>query len=60
MSQGLFRQQAIKHQSARLDGEVVIAQPVSSSLLTGALVLVVAALVVLCTEMIELLALNSF
>ena len=46
MSQGLFRQQAIQHQSARLDGEVVIAQPVSSSLLTGALVLVVTALLI--------------
>jgi membrane fusion protein len=46
VSQGLFRQQAIKHQSARLDGEVVIAQPVSSSVLTGALVLVVTALVI--------------
>ncbi|WP_337842747.1 HlyD family efflux transporter periplasmic adaptor subunit [Rheinheimera sp.] len=45
MSQGLFRQSAIKHQSARLDGEVVIAQPVSSSLLTAALLAVVTVLV---------------
>lgn len=45
MSQGLFRQSAIKHQAARLDGAVVIAQPVSTSVLTGTLVVVVIALV---------------
>lgn len=32
--QGLFRASAVKQQSARLDGDVIIAQPVSSSLLT--------------------------
>ncbi|QBL10375.1 HlyD family efflux transporter periplasmic adaptor subunit [Rheinheimera sp. D18] len=43
---GLFRANAVKQQSARLDGDVIIAQPVSSSLLTGILLCVIVAIVV--------------
>ncbi|MFN4053614.1 MAG: HlyD family secretion protein [Alishewanella aestuarii] len=43
--QGLFRENAIKQQSARLDGDVIIAQPLSSTLLTAILVCVVLALI---------------
>ncbi len=43
---GLFRANAIKQQSARLDGDVIIAQPVSSSLLTIILLCVVVAIIV--------------
>ena len=43
--QGLFRANAVKQQSARLDGEVIIAQPVSSTLLTVTLLLVVIVIV---------------
>ena len=32
--QGLFRANAVKQQGARLDGEVIVAQPVSSTVLT--------------------------
>ncbi|OCW98085.1 HlyD family secretion protein [Alishewanella sp. HH-ZS] len=39
--QGLFRANAVKQQSARLDGDVIIAQPLSSTLLTVILVGVV-------------------
>lgn len=42
--QGLFRANAVKQQSARLDGDVIIAQPLSSTLLTVILVGVVLAL----------------
>ncbi|WP_423187516.1 HlyD family secretion protein [Alishewanella sp. d11] len=42
---GLFRANAVKQQSARLDGDVIIAQPLSSTLLTVILVGVVLALV---------------
>jgi membrane fusion protein len=44
--QGLFRAKAIKQQSARLDGEVIIAQPLSSSLLTLILCAVVLVIVI--------------
>lgn len=43
--QGLFRANAVKQQSARLDGEVIIAQPLSSTLLTVTLLLVVIVIV---------------
>jgi len=43
--QRLFRANAIKQQSARLDGDVIIAQPLSSILLTAILVCVVLALI---------------
>lgn len=43
--QGLFRANAVKQQSARLDGDVIIAQPLSSTLLTVILVGVVLALI---------------
>jgi membrane fusion protein len=43
--QGLFRANAVKQQSARLDGDVIIAQPLSSTLLTVILVCVVLALI---------------
>ena len=39
--QGLFRANAVKQQGARLDGDVIIAQPLSSTLLTVILVGVV-------------------
>lgn len=42
---GLFRANAVKQQSARLDGDVIIAQPVSSSLLTTVLLCVVIAII---------------
>ena len=42
--QGLFRANAVKQQSARLDGDVIIAQPLSTTLLTVILVGVVLAL----------------
>lgn len=41
VEQGLFRANAVKQQSARLDGDVIIAQPLSSTLLTVILVGVV-------------------
>jgi membrane fusion protein len=41
---GLFRANAVKQQSAKLDGDVIIAQPVSSSLLTLVLLCVVVAI----------------
>lgn len=44
--QGLFRANAVKQQSARLDGEVIIAQPLSSSVLTLILFGVVVIIVV--------------
>lgn len=44
--QGLFRANAVKQQSARLDGDVIIAQPLSSSLLTAILLGVVVAIIV--------------
>ena len=43
---GLFRANAVKQQSARLDGDVIIAQPVSSSFLTTVLLCVVIAIIV--------------
>ncbi|CAM3926087.1 HlyD family secretion protein [Rheinheimera salexigens] len=39
--QGLFRANAVKQQGAKLDGDVIIAQPLSSSVLTAILVCVV-------------------
>ena len=42
--QQLFRANAVKQQSARLDGEVIIAQPLSSSLLTVILLGIVLAI----------------
>jgi len=42
--QGLFRAAAVKQQAARLDGEVIIAQPLSSSVLTIVLLLSVVAI----------------
>jgi membrane fusion protein len=50
---GLFRANAVKQQSARLDGDVIIAQPVSSSFLTIVLLCVV-------TAIIAFLSLTSF
>ncbi|HAW91662.1 MULTISPECIES: HlyD family secretion protein [unclassified Arsukibacterium] len=44
--QGLFRANAVKQQSARLDGDVIIAQPLSSTVLTTILLCVVVAIVV--------------
>lgn len=44
--QDLFRQEAIKAQSNKLDGEVIIAQPVSATLLTLSLMAAVAAVFV--------------
>lgn len=44
--QGLFRANAVKHLSARLDGDVIIAQPLSSTVLTTILLCVVVAIVV--------------
>lgn len=44
--QGLFRANAVKQQSARLDGDVIIAQPLSSTMLTAILLCVVVAIVV--------------
>nr|WP_178089578.1 HlyD family efflux transporter periplasmic adaptor subunit [Rheinheimera lutimaris] len=41
----MFRVNAVKQQSARLDGDVIIAQPVSSSLLTIVLLCVIIAIV---------------
>jgi len=41
MSQGLFRQSAVSHQSNRLDGEVVVMQPVAVSLLLTVLLVVI-------------------
>ncbi|MFC3123139.1 HlyD family efflux transporter periplasmic adaptor subunit [Agaribacter flavus] len=41
MSNGLFRENAVKHQSAKLDGEVNIAQPLSSQILLLSLLIVV-------------------
>ncbi|WP_419571549.1 HlyD family secretion protein [Rheinheimera sp.] len=38
MTQGLFRPHAVQHQSSRLEGSVVVLQPVSASLLTLLLV----------------------
>ena len=51
--QGLFRVNALKQQAAKLDGDVIIAQPLSSSVLTLVLLLLVALLV-------SFLALSSF
>jgi len=45
-AQGLFRANAVKQQSARLDGDVIIAQPLSSTVLTTILLCVVVAIVV--------------
>ncbi len=42
----MFRANAVKQQSARLDGEVIIAQPISTSLLTLILLGVVVAIVI--------------
>lgn len=42
---GLFRANAVQQQSARLDGDVIIAQPVSSSFLTTVLLCVVIAII---------------
>jgi membrane fusion protein len=39
--QGLFRANAVKQQSARLDGDVIVAQPLSITLLTAILLAVV-------------------
>lgn len=44
--QGLFRANAVKQQSARLDGDVIIAQPLSSTVLTTILLCVVVAIMV--------------
>ncbi|WP_213995171.1 HlyD family efflux transporter periplasmic adaptor subunit [Arsukibacterium sp.] len=44
--QGLFRANAVKQQSARLDGDVIIAQPLSSTVLTTILLCVVVAIIV--------------
>ncbi|MDP5133934.1 MAG: HlyD family efflux transporter periplasmic adaptor subunit [Paraglaciecola sp.] len=44
--QGLFRANAVKQQSARLDGDVIIAQPLSSTVLTTILLCVVVAILV--------------
>ncbi len=44
--QGLFRANAVKQQSARLDGDVIVAQPLSSTLLTAMLLAVVLALLI--------------
>lgn len=43
--QGLFRVNAVKQQSARLDGDVIIAQPISSTILTAILLCVMLAIV---------------
>ncbi|MEN3158813.1 hypothetical protein ABC502_10565 [Alkalimonas sp. NCh-2] len=51
--QGLFRANALKQQAAKLDGDVIIAQPLSSSVLTIILMLLVFMLV-------AFLALSSF
>ncbi|SEA43831.1 HlyD family efflux transporter periplasmic adaptor subunit [Alkalimonas amylolytica] len=51
--QRLFRVNAVKQQAAKLDGDVIIAQPLSSSVLTIALLLLVSIL-------ITFLALSSF
>ncbi len=51
--QGLFRAAAVKQQATRLDGEVIIALPLSSSLLTIVLLLVVVVI-------ISFLSLTSF
>lgn len=40
VQQGLFRVNAIKQQSACLDGDVIIAQPISSAILTAILLCV--------------------
>lgn len=49
--QGLFRANAIKQQSARLDGDVIVAQPLSSSLLTLILCVVLLVIVIfLCVS----------
>lgn len=46
MNKGLFREQAIRHQSAKLDGEVTIAQPLRTNVLLTSLLLVVVAVCV--------------
>lgn len=51
--QGLFRQEAVKNQSARLDGEVLVAQPISASLL-------ILLLLILAASLITFLCLSSF
>ncbi|MCC5827195.1 HlyD family efflux transporter periplasmic adaptor subunit [Alkalimonas sp.] len=43
--QGLFRANAVKQQAAKLDGDVMIAQPLSSSVLTITLLLLVSILI---------------
>ncbi|WNO59763.1 HlyD family secretion protein [Rheinheimera sp. MMS21-TC3] len=44
--QGLFRANAVKQQGAKLDGDVIVAQPLSSSVLTIILVVVVIIIVI--------------
>lgn len=44
INNGLFRPEAVKHQSAKLDGEVVIAQPLAAKLLLLSLLITVAIL----------------
>ncbi|EGN74776.1 multidrug resistance efflux pump [Idiomarina sp. A28L] len=46
---GLFRESAIKEQAGRLEGDVIIAQPLSNSVLTLILLLLVAALITFLT-----------
>lgn len=53
LNNGLFRANAVRQQAAKLDGDVIIAQPLRSSVLTMALLLLVAIL-------ITFLALSSF
>ena len=41
----LFRLAAVKHQAKRLEGDVIIAQPLSSTVLTASLVAIVGSLI---------------
>ena len=50
MLHGLFRRAALEQQSARLDGAVIIAQPVSITLLLAALLVVVSALLIFLVQ----------